>query len=73
MTNLGVPYNQAQIAYASRDAEEQARLVSGEIAAQGGPAGLGNKKLIALIAYLQRLGTDLQKRPEYVSPLVADR
>ena len=47
--------------------------MSDEIAAQGGPKTLADKKVIALIAYLQRLGTDINKRPEHVMPLVADR
>jgi hypothetical protein len=42
-------------------AREQADLVSKELAAQGGRADLGGKKIIALVAYLQRLGTDISK------------
>ena len=46
-------------------AEDMARLqakdVATEIAAEGGPAGLENKEIVALVAYLQRLGTDIKK------------
>ena len=33
---------------------------------QGGPDGLADKQIVALIAYLQRLGTDIMK-PEPVA------
>jgi hypothetical protein len=33
------------------------------IAKQGGPKNLGDKQIVALVAYLQRLGTDLHKAP----------
>ena len=33
------------------------------IASQGGPAGLEDKEVIAMIAYLQRMGTDLFAKP----------
>ena len=37
--------------------------ISTDIVAQGGPDHLEAKKVIALIAYLQRLGTDIKKLP----------
>jgi cytochrome c oxidase cbb3-type subunit I/II len=73
MTSLGVPYTKTELTYARRDAELQAAAVAEELVAQGGPQGLKDKKIAALIAYMQRLGTDLQKRPDHVSPLIADR
>jgi cytochrome c oxidase cbb3-type subunit I/II len=60
---LGVPYSDADIAGAVEHATAQARQIAGEIATQGGPEGLEDTKVVALIAYLQRLGTDI-KRPE---------
>jgi cytochrome c oxidase cbb3-type subunit I/II len=62
MAMLGVPYGDA-IRRAEPMAREQARAVAGELAAQGGPSGLEGKKIVALIAYLQRLGTDIRKTP----------
>jgi cytochrome c oxidase cbb3-type subunit I/II len=39
-------------------AREQAAAIAGGIAVQGGPRGLEDKEIVALIAYLQRLGRD---------------
>ena len=39
----------------------QAATLSQEIVAQGGSADLADKEIIALIAYMQRLGTDIKK------------
>jgi cytochrome c oxidase cbb3-type subunit I/II len=66
MVMLGVPYGEA-VTRAEPMAREQAREVAAEIVAQGGPAGLENKQIVALVAYLQRLGTDI-KRPPGKSP-----
>ncbi|MEY2929345.1 MAG: cytochrome c oxidase cbb3-type subunit I/mono-heme subunit [Pseudomonadota bacterium] len=71
---LGVPYGNL-IDRAEPMAREQARQIAQQIVAQGGPAGLEDKQIIALIAYLQRLGTDLMKpppQPEVSVPLVAE-
>jgi cytochrome c oxidase cbb3-type subunit I/II len=56
---LGVPYGDA-VKHAEHLAREQATRISGEIAAQGGPSGLEDKQIVALVAYLQRLGRDIQ-------------
>jgi cytochrome c oxidase cbb3-type subunit I/II len=40
-------------------ARAQARDVAARIAEQGGPTGLEDKELVAIIAYLQRLGIDI--------------
>jgi cytochrome c oxidase cbb3-type subunit I/II len=61
MAMLGVPYGSA-VNHASDLAREQARGVAAAIAEQGGPANLADKEIVALVAYLQRLGTDI-KRP----------
>jgi cytochrome c oxidase cbb3-type subunit I/II len=58
MAMLGVPYGDA-VRRAPELAAEQARQVAAEIAAQGGPPGLEDKEIVAIVAYLQRLGTDL--------------
>jgi cytochrome c oxidase cbb3-type subunit I/II len=34
--------------------------LSSSIASQGGPSDLGEKQVIALIAYMQRLGRDIK-------------
>jgi cytochrome c oxidase cbb3-type subunit I/II len=59
MAMLGVPYGEA-VKTAPAMAREQARRMAARIAEQGGPAGLEDKELTALIAYMQRLGTDIK-------------
>ena len=59
MAMLGVPYADA-VNRAPAMAREQAQVIAREIEAQGGPAGLGDKEIVAIIAYLQRLGTDIK-------------
>ncbi len=63
MKTLGVPYSDEELAAAADHARAQANTIAGEIVEQGGPEGLGDRKIIALIAYLQRLGTDISKEP----------
>jgi cytochrome c oxidase cbb3-type subunit I/II len=67
MAMLGVPYG-AAVHSAEPMAREQARGIASEIAAQGGPSGLERKKIVALVAYLQRLGTDIRKAPPAKQP-----
>jgi cytochrome c oxidase cbb3-type subunit I/II len=62
MAMLGVPYGLALL-HAQDMAHEQASTLAASIAAQGGPRGLEGKKITALVAYLQRLGTDIKKPP----------
>ena len=59
MVMLGVPYG-AAVTRAKELAVAQAEEIGREIAKQGGPAGLERKEIVALVAYLQRLGTDLK-------------
>jgi cytochrome c oxidase cbb3-type subunit I/II len=60
MAMLGVPYGEA-VQRAPEMAREQARAIAQGIAAQGGPPGLEDRETVALIAYLQRLGTDARR------------
>jgi cytochrome c oxidase cbb3-type subunit I/II len=62
MTMLGVPYGDS-VNRAEAQAREQAKAVAASIATQGGPRGLEGKQIVALVAYLQRLGTDIKKVP----------
>ena len=59
MSMLGVPYGDA-INRASAMAREQARTIAAAIVEQGGPAGLEDKEMVAIIAYVQRLGRDIK-------------
>jgi cytochrome c oxidase cbb3-type subunit I/II len=63
MAMLGVPYGDA-LDDAPGMAREQAAEVSKLIVEQGGPDGLDGKQITALVAYLQRLGTDLTRPVE---------
>ena len=60
MAMLGVPYGDA-VTRAPALAREQARALGASIVAQGGPPGLETKEIAALVAYLQRLGTDIRR------------
>ena len=62
MVMLGVPYGDA-VNSAPAMAREQATAMAASIEAAGGPAGLGDREVIALIAYLQRLGKDIKAAP----------
>jgi cytochrome c oxidase cbb3-type subunit I/II len=62
MAMLGVPYGKA-LHRAEAMAREQAQEIAAEIAAQGGPKDLESKQIVALVAYLQRLGTDIKQAP----------
>jgi cytochrome c oxidase cbb3-type subunit I/II len=63
MITLGVPYTEAEAASAAELARAQAQEIAEEIVIQDGPAGLETKEIVAMIAYLQRLGTDIKKAP----------
>ncbi len=55
LRRLGIPYTDAQIANAIIDAETQAATIASEVEDQGGPEGLQNREIIAMVAYLQSL------------------
>jgi cytochrome c oxidase cbb3-type subunit I/II len=62
MAMLGVPYGEAvKPGRAVEMAREQAKQISDELVKQGGYTGMDDKKIVALVAYLQRLGTDISK------------
>jgi len=62
---LGVPYTEQEIAAGAASAREQAEAIARAVVDQGGPDGLADKQIMAVVAYLQRLGTDISK-PEVV-------
>lgn len=63
LNKVGVPYDEATIQAAPETARRQAAEIAAQIVSQKGPAGLENKQVVALVAYLQRLGTDLFASP----------
>ncbi|HEX6986497.1 MAG TPA: cytochrome-c oxidase, cbb3-type subunit I [Planctomycetaceae bacterium] len=64
---LGAPYDR-ELTDAEAMAREQAAKIAAEIVAQGGSPGLEDKQAVAMIAYLQRLGTDLFAPPVPAAP-----
>ncbi len=59
MAMLGVPYDAQALADAQGLARHQAEALAAQLVQQGGPTGMADKDVIALIAYLQRLGKDI--------------
>ncbi|MDZ4674907.1 MAG: cytochrome-c oxidase, cbb3-type subunit I [Gemmatimonadota bacterium] len=63
---LGHPYGEA-LTRAPEMAREQAATLAAAIVAQGGPEGLADREIVALVAYLQRLGTDIRRTARAVA------
>jgi cytochrome c oxidase cbb3-type subunit I/II len=64
MAMLDVPYDAQALAHAGAMARQQATEVANTLVTNGGPRGMEVKEVIALIAYLQRLGRDIQLSQE---------
>jgi cytochrome c oxidase cbb3-type subunit I/II len=62
MQTLGVPYTDYDIANAADRAHLQAKAIADGLQAAGAPAGLEDKEIVALIAYLQALGQMSQSK-----------
>jgi cytochrome c oxidase cbb3-type subunit I/II len=72
LRSLGVPYVDGDIETAVASMHTQARAIAAEVESQQGPSGLAEKEIVALTAYLQRLGTDIRwKRPQPAQPLAS--
>jgi cytochrome c oxidase cbb3-type subunit I/II len=41
-------------------ARDQAKAIAASIVEQGGPNGLENKEIVAIVAYMQHLGRDIK-------------
>lgn len=61
---LGVPYTDEEIAMASSNAQDEAMKIAEGLAESGVSIKVANKEIVAIIAYLQRLGRDLSKEKE---------
>jgi len=61
MRQLGVPYPEEMVKDCQAMARAQAKTISDDLA-KDGVTGMEDKDVIALIAYLQRLGTDIKWR-----------
>ncbi|MFA7289659.1 MAG: cytochrome-c oxidase, cbb3-type subunit I [Melioribacteraceae bacterium] len=62
MRTLGVPYEEGYEKFANDDLDVQAKKISDDLLASGADAD-PETDIIALIAYLQRLGTDIKAKP----------
>jgi cbb3-type cytochrome oxidase cytochrome c subunit len=72
LQTLGVPYTDGEIETALATMHTQATAIAADVASQQGPAGLADKEIVALTAYLQRLGTDIRwKRTQPQAPASA--
>ncbi|CAN5395408.1 cytochrome-c oxidase, cbb3-type subunit I [soil metagenome] len=60
LRKVGVPYEDAAIQYANEDLQKQADSISGQLVNDGIKVQ-SDREIVALIAYLQRLGTDIKK------------
>ncbi len=65
MAMLGVPYGDA-VNRAPDMARAQASEIAAEIERQGGPSDLADKQIVAMVAYMQRLGMDIKTVPTTV-------
>jgi cytochrome c oxidase cbb3-type subunit I/II len=61
MRSVGVPYPEGYEKIANDDLQKQAEQITADLQNAGAPAE-PNKEIIALIAYLQRLGTDIKAK-----------
>ena len=61
MKSMGVPYSDSDVALAESTAHAEAKTIAEGLVSQGAPAGIEDKEIVALIAYLQRLGQDFKK------------
>ena len=59
MRTLGVPYETGYEKVANGDLQKQADIIAADLQKQGVDV-TSDKEIIALIAYLQRLGTDIK-------------
>ncbi len=61
MQSLGTPYSDLDVKSAALTATEDAKVIAAGLETQGAAPGLEDKEIVALIAYLQRLGDDFKK------------
>lgn len=65
LKQLGTPYDDKYIENVEVEMEKQAKKIAKSLNREGiGTEGLDKKEIIALIAYLQRLGTDIEPDPK---------
>lgn len=68
MQTLGVPYPAGYADVAEKDLDKQAQAIATDLK-KDKIAVSGNEEIVALIAYLQRLGTDIKAKPNTTASL----
>ena len=63
MVQLGVPYTEEYIAHWEEELNQQAQSIADELNKDPNIQVQPQEEIVALIAYLQRLGTDIKKEP----------
>ncbi len=63
MRSLGVPYGDADVLYAASNARAAAAQIAADLGTETGVKDLETREIIALIAYLQRLGVSPKAAP----------
>ena len=61
MQALGVPYSKEEIDNSIANAKEQAEVIKTDLVSAGVPEKIVDKEVVALIAYMQRIGVDYSK------------
>jgi cytochrome c oxidase cbb3-type subunit I/II len=70
MRTVGVPYTDSQIEHAAEDARGQAHEIARDLYENGAPVN-ADREIVALIAYLQRLGRQPEVTPAPAGTQVA--
>ncbi len=63
LSMLGVPYDANALNQGAELARKQAEQIAAGLVSEGGPTVPADREVLALIAYLQRLGTDIKAKP----------
>ncbi len=71
MRMLGVPYTDDDIDHGVENAQKQAQEIVAKIKEYPSPGQLADKRVIALIAYLDKLGRDISAPPPAAAPAAA--
>lgn len=61
MIALGVPYSPQEVSSSVTSAQAQAKIIADGLVQSGVPAKIVDKEIVALIAYIQRIGVDFTK------------
>ena len=72
LRKVGVPYTDEEIKNASRSIDAQSKKIVANLATGSITNAPSDREIIALIAYLQRLGTDIKAAPAAASAPAAD-